>query len=152
VNLYSIALFAHIVGAILVFVLLTIEGLGLRLGFDYAQLNRVLGPVSALLILVPGLYMMAAQWGWAGWIVTGIAAYALIAGVGAYTGISVLRGSMNRRTAVLSWLVRIGMALGVAFVMTVKPSLVLSVGAVLVGVALGAAAGALARRQVAAPA
>jgi hypothetical protein len=152
VNLYSIALFAHIVGAILVFVLLTIEGLGLRLGFDYAQLNRVLGPVSALLILVPGLYMMAAQWGWAGWIVTGIAAYALIAGVGAYTGISVLRGRMNRRTAVLSWLVRIGMALGVAFVMTVKPSLVLSVGAVLVGVALGAAAGALARRQVAAPA
>jgi hypothetical protein len=152
VNLYSIALFAHIVGAILVFVLLTIEGLGLRLGFDYAQLNRVLGPVSALLILVPGLYMMAAQWGWAGWIVTGIAAYALIAGVGAYTGISLMRGRMNRRTAVLSWLVRVGMALGVAFVMTVKPSLVLSVGAVLVGVALGAAAGALARRQVAAPA
>jgi hypothetical protein len=152
VNLYSIALFAHIVGAILVFVLLTIEGLGLRLGFDYAQLNRVLGPVSALLILVPGLYMMAAQWGWAGWIVTGIAAYALIAGVGAYTGISLMRGRMNRRTAVLSWLVRIGMALGVAFVMTVKPTLVLSVAAVLVGVALGAAAGALARRQVAAPA
>jgi hypothetical protein len=152
VNLYSIALFAHIVGAIFVFVLLTIEGLGLRVGFDYAQLNRVLGPVSALLILVPGLYMMAAQWGWAGWIVTGIAAYALIAGVGAYTGISLMRGRMNRRTAVLSWLVRVGMALGVAFVMTVKPTLVLSVAAVLVGVALGAAAGALARRQVAAPA
>jgi hypothetical protein len=149
VNLYSIALFAHIVGAILVFVLLTIEGLGLRIGFDYAQLNRVLGPVSAALILVPGLYMMAAQWGWAGWIVTGIATYALIAGVGAYTGISVMRGRMNRRTAVVSWLVRIGMALGVAFVMTVKPSLVFSVVAVLAGVALGAAVGALTRREVA---
>jgi hypothetical protein len=149
VNLYSIALFAHIVGAILVFVLLTIEGLGLRIGFDYAQLNRVLGPVSAVLILVPGLYMMAAQWGWAGWIVTGIATYALIAGVGAYTGISVMRGRMNRRTAVVSWLVRIGMALGVAFVMTVKPSLVFSVVAVLAGVALGAAVGALTRREVA---
>jgi hypothetical protein len=148
VNLYSIALFAHIVGAILVFVLLTIEGLGLRFGFDYAQLNRVLGPVSALLILVPGLYMMAAQWGWAGWIVAGIASYALIAGVGAYTGISVMRGRLNRRTAVVSWLMRIGMALGVAFVMTVKPSLVLSVTAVLVGAVLGAAAGAVARREV----
>ena len=147
-NLYSIALFAHILGAILVFVLLTIEGLGLRLGFDYAQLNRVLGPISALLVLVPGLYMMAAQWGWAGWIVTGIAAYAVIAGVGAYTGISVMRGRINRRTAVLSWLVRIGLALGVAFVMTVKPSLVLSVTAVLVGAALGAAVGALSRREV----
>jgi hypothetical protein len=149
VNLYSIALFAHILGAILVFVLLTIEGLGLRFGFDYAQLNRVLGPVSALLILVPGLYMMAAEWGWAGWVVTGIATYVLIAGVGAYTGISVMRGRMNQRTAVLSWLVRIGMALGVLFVMTVKPSLVLSVAAVLMGVVLGAAAGAWTRREVA---
>lgn len=149
-NLYSVALFVHIVGAILVFVLLTIEGLGLRFGFDYAQLNRVLGPLSALLILVPGLYMMAAQWGWAGWIVTGIAAYVLIAGVGAYTGISVMRGRMNRRSALISWLVRIGMALGVAFVMTVKPSFVLSVTAVLVGVVLGTAAAALTRRGVAA--
>jgi hypothetical protein len=150
VNLYSIALFAHIVGAILVFVLLTIEGLGLRFGFDYAQLNRMLGPVSALLILVPGLHMMAAQWGWAGWIVTGIAAYVLIAGVGAYTGISVMRGRMSRPTAVVSWLARIGMAIGVAFIMTVKPSLVVSVTAVLVGVVLGAAAGALRRRESAA--
>ncbi|HEV2141525.1 MAG TPA: hypothetical protein VGT01_10045 [Candidatus Dormibacteraeota bacterium] len=147
-NLYSVALFVHIVGAILVFVLLTIEGLGLRFGFDYAQLNRVLGPVSALLILVPGLYMMAAEWGWAGWIVTGIASYVVIAGVGAYTGISVMRGRMNRRTAAASWLVRIGMALGVAFVMTVKPSLLVSVTAVAVGVALGAAGGVLMRREV----
>ena len=149
-DLYSIALFAHIVGAILVFVLLTIEGLGLRFGFDYARLNRVLGPISAVLILGPGLYMMAVQWGWAGWVVTGIASYALIAGVGAYTGISVMRGRMNRRAAMVSWLARIGMALGVAFVMTVKPSLVLSVVAVLVGVVLGAAVGAMARRDVAA--
>ena len=150
VNLYSIALFAHIIGAVLVFVLLTIEGLGLRFGFEYAQLNRMLGPVSAVLILVPGLYMMAAQWGWAGWIVTGIAAYVLIAGVGAYTGISVMRGRMNRRTAVVSWLARIGLALGVAFIMTVKPSLIASVAAVLVGVVLGAAAGALRPRKEAA--
>jgi len=150
VNLYSIALFAHIIGAVLVFVLLTIEGLGLRFGFEYAQLNRMLGPVSAVLILVPGLYMMAAQWGWAGWIVTGLAAYVLIAGVGAYTGISVMRGRMNRRTAVVSWLARIGMAIGVAFIMTVKPSLVASVTAVLVGVVLGAAAGALRPREEAA--
>ena len=150
-NLYSIALFAHIVGAILVFVLLTIEGLGLRFGFDYAQLNRALGPVSALLILVPGLYMMASEWGWAGWIVTGIASYVVIAGVGAYTGITVMRGRMNRRTASASWLARIGMALAVAFVMTVKPSLLFSLTAVLAGVVVGAAAaGATLRRELAA--
>lgn len=147
-NLYSIALFAHIVGAFLIFVLLTIEGLGLRFGFDYARLNRVLGPVSALLILVPGLYMMAAEWGWAGWIITGIASYVLIAGAGAYTGISVMRGRMNRRTAAVSWLLRIGMALGVAFVMTVKPSLLISVAAVVAGAVLGVAVGVLTRREV----
>jgi hypothetical protein len=54
---------------------------------------------------------------------------------------------MDRRTAVVSWLARIGMALGVAFIMTVKPSLVASVTAVLVGVVVGAAAGALTRRE-----
>jgi hypothetical protein len=148
-DLYSLALFAHIVGAVLVFVLLTIEGLGLRFGFDYAQLNRLLGPISALLILVPGAYMMRAQWGWAGWTVTGIVSYVLIAVAGAYTGISIMRGRMSRRTATVSWLIRIGMALGVAFDMTVKPSLAASVAAVVLGIVIGAGAGIVVRREVA---
>lgn len=146
-DLYSLALFAHIVGALLLFVLLTIEGLGLRFGFAYAQLNRVLGPVSALLILVPGLYMMRVQWGWTGWVVTGIVTYALIAAAGAYTGIRVIRGGIDPRSAAFSWLVRTGAALGVVFDMSVKPNPLASVVAVVVGVALGAAAGALARRR-----
>jgi hypothetical protein len=146
-NLYDIALFAHIVGALTVFVLLTIEGLGLRFGFPYAPMNRVLGPVSALLILVPGLYMMATQWGWAGWVVTGITGYALIAVLGAYTGINVMRGRMPARTALVSWLARIGIALGVVFDMTVKPDLVVSVAAVVVGVVAGAAVGTGVRRE-----
>ena len=146
-DLYSIALFAHIVGALLVFVLLTIEGLGLRFGFGYAQLNRVLGPLAALLILVPGLYMMQAQWGWTGWVVTGLVSWVFIAVVGAYTGIRVMRGSMDRRSAVISWLVRVGIALGVVFDMSVKPNALVSVVAVVVGIALGAAAGVVARRR-----
>lgn len=147
-DLYSIALFAHIVGALLVFVLLTIEGLGLRFGFAYAQLNRAFGPVSALLILVPGLYMMKAQWGWTGWVVTGLASYALIAVVGAYTGVRVMRGGMDRSRAAMSWLVRIGIALGVVFDMSVKPDGLMSVLVVLVGIALGAAAALVLRRQM----
>ncbi len=146
-NLYDIALFAHIVGALAVFVLLTIEGLGLRFGFPYAAMNRALGPVSALLILVPGLYMMATQWGWAGWVVTGIAAYALIAALGAYTGISVMRARMPARTALVSWLARAGIALGVVFDMTVKPDLLISVIVVLVGAVAVAAIGAGTRRE-----
>ena len=149
-DLYSIALFTHIVGAVLVFVLLTIEGLGLRFGFPYAPLNRILGPISAAAILIPGLYMMAVQWGWAGWVVVGITTYVLIAAIGAYTGINVMRGRMNRQTAMVTWLVRIGMALGVLFDMTVKPNLPIAAGVVLVGAVIVGASSLVRRREVAA--
>jgi hypothetical protein len=147
-DLYSIALFVHIVGALLLFVLLTIEGIGLRVGFASASVNRVLGPVSALAILVPGLYMVATQAGWNGWVAVGLVSWVLIAAVGTVTGISVLRGRMSRRAATISWLIRIGMALGVVFDMTVKPGLLVSITAVLAGVIAGAAASAARARLV----
>src|SRR5260370_14446428 len=103
-DLYSVALFVHIVGAVLLFVLLTIEGVGLRVGFSAAPMNRVLGPISAVAILVPGAYMMWAQVGWTGWVAVGIATYVLIAGVGAFTRIHVVRGRMGNPPATLSWL------------------------------------------------
>src|ERR1700719_3124608 len=98
-TLYSIALFIHIVGALLLFVLLTIEGVALRQGFMAARLNRILGPVSALTILIPALYMVVSQSGWQGWVVVGIASWVLIAVAGAATGIGLLAGRLNIRTA-----------------------------------------------------
>jgi hypothetical protein len=138
---YSIALFVHIVGALLLVVLLTIEGIGLRQGFMAARLNRVLGPISAVAILVPGLYMAAAQWGWKGWIVVGIAAWVLIAVTGAATGISLIAGRVSVPTAAASWAIRVGLAVGVVFIMTVKPDMFVSAIAVVFGAVLGAAAG-----------
>ena len=146
-TLYPIALFAHIAGAVLIFVLLTVEGVGLRSGMAAARLNRVLGPISALLILVPGFYM-AAQTGWSAWTGVGLATYVLIAGLGAYTGIAVLRGRMAVSAAAVSWLVRIGMAAGVLFDMTVKPGLAVSIAAVAVAVALALAAAVPTVRRV----
>ncbi len=137
-NLYSIALFVHVVGAVLVFVLLTVEGVGLRSGSSAAQLGRTLGPVSALAILVPGFYM-AAQTGWYAWTAAGLGAYAVIAGFGAYTGIGVMRGKVSRQTATLSLLVRVGLSLGVLFDMTVKPELFVALAALVAGAALAAA-------------
>src|SRR5919109_318545 len=127
-DLYSIALFVHIAGAVLVFVLLTVEGFGPQTG---ARLNRILGPISALAILVPGFYM-AAQTGWHAWTATGLVTYVLIAIAGAYTGINVMRGRMTPSAARVSWLARIGMAAGVLFDMTVKPDTLLSIVAILV--------------------
>jgi hypothetical protein len=148
VDLYSIALFVHIVGALLLFVLLTIEGVGLRAGFITAQANRILGPISALAILIPGIYMVATHVGWKPWVAVGITSWVLIAAGGAYTGISVMRGRMATRTATISWLVRIGMALGVVFDMTVKPDAIVAVIAILAGVVAGAAVGLANRREV----
>ena len=139
-NWYAIALFVHIVGALLLFALLTIEGFTLRTGTAAAQMNRILGPISALAILVPGMYMVLAGPGWTGWAVVGLATYVLIAAVGAYTGINVMRGRMAARAATISWLVRTGMALAVVFDMTVKPDLIASAAVVAVGVILGVAA------------
>jgi hypothetical protein len=147
-SLYSIALFLHIVGALLLFVLLTIEGVGLRQGFTAARLNRVLGPLSALAILVPGLYMSASQWGSKGWVVVGITSWVLIAVAGAATGISVLAGRLTTRGAAASWSIRVGIALGVVFIMTVKPDLLLAVVAVAAGAALGGAGAFASMRQV----
>jgi hypothetical protein len=149
-NLYSVALFVHIVGAVLLFVLLTVEGVGLRVGFSSAAANRILGPISVLGVLVPGLYMMKAVWGVTGWVAIGIAAWVLIAVVGAFTGISVMRGRMSNRAATVSWLVRIGMALAVVFDMTVKPNVMAAAGVVIVGALLGAATSLVRRREVAA--
>ena len=82
-SLYAIALFVHIVGTLLLFALLTVEGIALRVGISAAPVGRALGPISALAILVPGLYMMATQWGVKGWIAVGITTWVLIAVGGA---------------------------------------------------------------------
>lgn len=147
-NLYSIALFVHIVGAVLVFVLLTIEGVGLRVGFSSAPINRVLGPISAVAILVPGFYMVAAGAGWKAWNLVGLVSYAFIAVLGAYTGISVVRGRMSAHAASVSWMARIGLAVGVVFDMTIKPDLLVSIIAVSAATAAGLAGGLATRREV----
>jgi hypothetical protein len=144
-DLYSIALFVHILGAVLLFVLLTVEAVGLRTGSVAAPVSRILGPISALAILVPGFYM-GAQTGWSAWTAVGLVSYAVIAGVGAYTGVSVMRGRMSTGAATVSLLVRIGIAMGVLFDMTVKPEVVGSIAAVVVAVALALAAVPAARR------
>src|SRR2546430_1034142 len=147
-DLYSIVLFVHIVGALLLFVLLTVEGVGLRAGFTSAPLNRVLGPISALAILFPGLCLMKAGWGWTGWVVVGIVTWFGIAVVGAGTGVAVKRRRLSNSAATISWLLRVGMALGVVFDMTVKPNLLVSVLAVAIGMGLGAVASLARRRDV----
>ena len=146
-SLYSIALFVHIVGALALFALLAIEGISLRAGISPRGPQQILGPISALLIVIPGFYM-AAQIGWHGWVAVGLVSYAVIAVLGAYTGVSLMRGRMSASTANVSWLARIGIALGVVFDMTTKPDLVVAAAAVVVAMVAGGAIALVRRRAV----
>src|SRR5258708_26123863 len=101
------------------------------------RLNRIVGPFSALGVLVPGLYMTATSWGWVAWIVVALVSWALIAVLGAVNGIRILAleqaggllEGIRNPVFLISWLTRVGIALGVIFLMTVKPGAAVAGGA-----------------------
>ncbi|HEX7262662.1 MAG TPA: hypothetical protein VF383_00650 [Candidatus Dormibacteraeota bacterium] len=160
-SLYSIALFAHIVGALLLFVTLTVEGVALLQlrrattteaaagAAGLLRLNRIVGPLSALGVLIPGLYMSATSWGWVAWIAVALASWVVIAVLGAVNGIRIL--ALERSHALLtgiqnpmfriSWSTRVGIALGVVFLMAVKPGTVAAVLAIVIAAIAGATLG-----------
>jgi len=171
VNLYSIALFLHVVGALLLFVTLTVEGIALRqlrraMTSEAAQgaaamlrVNRIAGPLSALGVLIPGLYMTATSWGWVAWILVALVSWLLLAVLGAVNGIRIaglertqlLLTEIRKPIFLISWLTRVGMATGVIFLMTVKPGAVEAVLAMLIATAAGAALGLVLSRVRQAP-
>jgi hypothetical protein len=160
-TLYSIALFLHILGALLLFVTLTVEGVALLQlrraetmeaaagAAGLLRLNRIVGPLSALGVLIPGLYMSATTWGWVAWIVVALVSWVVIAALGAVNGIRIL--ALERSQTLLSgiqnpmfpisWSTRVGIALGVVFLMAVKPGTIAAVLAILVAAVAGAALG-----------
>lgn len=170
-SLYPIALFLHVVGALLLFVTLTVEGVALRqlrraMTPDVARgaaamlrLNRIVGPMSALGVLIPGLYMTATSWGWVGWIVVALISWLLIAVLGAVNGVRIaglertqlLLTEIRKPIFLISWLTRVAMATGVIFLMTVKPGAVGAVLAMLIATAAGAALGIVLSRVRPAP-
>jgi len=160
-TLYSIALFLHVVGALLLFVTLTVEGVALlqvrrattALAAEGAAavlgLNRIVGPLSALGVLIPGLYMTATSWGWVAWIVVALASWLAVAVLGAVNGIRIgalarsqaLLAGIRNPTFLISWTTRVGIVLGVIFLMTVKPGTAGAVVEIVVAAAAGAALG-----------
>jgi hypothetical protein len=169
VTLYSLALFIHIVGSLLLFTAFTVEGLGIfhmrrastpdqvSQWESVLSLARVFGPASVVAILLPGLYMMFTSWGWVPWIAVGLIAWSLIAVMGAVNGIRL--AMIVRRTAdaamidhlrepsfVVSWFTRLALAVSIVFLMTDKPPLVWALLCVAIAAGFGVAAGVLATR------
>ncbi len=182
-TLYTLALFAHIVGAILLFGTIAVEGIAHLLmrrarlvseattATTLLEINRVIGPISAACVLIPGFYMTVVSWGAKAWILSSLVAYVLIAASGAASGVRLVRmarglsgeGPLTGELALrlrdplplASWWLRAGLATGTVFLMTVKPGLAGAIATLVVAAAAGVAVGfpawrAEARKEVAA--
>jgi hypothetical protein len=160
---YSIALFLHIVGALALFAAFGLEGvalLSLRRAATTEQVRewarvfglvRRLSPASLGLLLLAGLYMTATTWRAQAWITTALLTMILFPVLGALSGrplattvralatergplSAAVRSQLGDPFLAASYLVRLAAALGIVFLMTVKPDLLGSL--VTIGVAL----------------
>jgi len=166
-SIYSVALFFHILGAFGLMAALAVEDSALR-GLRRATTGeqartwlgamrtlRVVAPASIALILVMGLYLTAAAWGWTGWIVSGLGALLLVGIIGgSLTGTRMIRigpavgrgqGALSDElrqmvqdpVLLVSARVRAGLVVATLFLMSVKPSVAWSLVVVIAAAALG---------------
>ena len=180
-NWYTLALFAHIVGVLLLFLgmgLQWIITLRLRAARTAAQAREWsglvrgvgrLGPLSGVLILAAGLYMAVTAWSlMAPWILVSLGAMLLMLALG--MGVVARRlkaiqravtaddasGALSRDAQVriadpFLWSalhLSGGVALGIVFLMTTKPTLGGSLLTLAVALALGGVAGGLSEKSL----
>lgn len=176
-TLYTLALFLHICGALAlgaIDALLLIGLMGLRRASNVEETRLWSGlaertgrviPLTALLLLVPGVYLVFAAWGWTTpWIDTALGAVVVLGLLGGgiietrlaalhTAALRAANGSIpaalhERRTDralwIACWLFTM-LFLGVVFLMTNKPDLIGSLLTVAVALAIGAALPFLAR-------
>lgn len=165
--MYSISLFLHIVGALGIFASLAFEQaalVNLRRANTLAQarewlsslraLQRIQGP-SALVLLATGIYMMITSWRHQVWAESGLVGMVLMAIIGIVVtarrmkviGPAVAAGEGPLPAAIrerfadsalrMSASVRVALALGIVFNMSVKPQTAGAVAALVIAAALG---------------
>ncbi len=151
-NIYSIALFLHIVGALVLFAALAFEWIGLRqmCSATISEHIRVwlgvlngagkAGFPSMLATVVTGVYMMVVVWGRTPWLVTTIGALVLmiVLARAAAPRMKALGQALVTANDPLLWVsiqTRVAIALGIVLLKIAKPDWVgsmLTVGAVVV--------------------
>jgi hypothetical protein len=173
--LYSIALFLHVLGALGMFIALGIEWTSLRNLPHSANAREARGwlglflvlrrfyPLSFVTILVTGIYMMAVSWGGAPWIAIGLLGLLALPAIAGFMTARRVRGigpelggsaeldaSIRARLAdpalLLSHRLRVGLAVGIIFLMTVKPGWIGSLVAIAAFTGLGALTAVTARK------
>lgn len=173
--LYSISLFLHIVGALGIFAGLAFEQaalVNLRRAGTLTQarewlssmraLQRIQGP-SALIILGTGFYMMITSWRHQSWAASGLVGMVLMAIIGIVVtgrrmrvigravpqGDGPLPAALRDRFAdpalSMSASVRVALALGIVFNMSVKPATEGAVASLVIAAVLGVVAARMKR-------
>lgn len=168
-NIYSIALFLHIVGALVFFSALGLEWTGLRqirgaafpeqvrAWMGILKSTRGLGFASMLTTVITGLYMMATVWGWMAWLVVVIGALILVIALSLRLSgprmmaigraLAAEKGSLtpdfrslaNHPLLWASIQTRMAITLGIVFLKIAKPDLSGSLLTICVAIALGLA-------------
>lgn len=158
---YRIVVYLHVIGAMGWFLTMGLEAASLALlaraeglAATRAALlplrgNRVLGPITALLVLVPGVYMAETAWtAHPPWVGLGYLTFMLVFLLGAViTGRATVRFERAVREGKLppapltalrySLFARLGLLVGVTFAMVVKPDALVCVLSVLFGLLCG---------------
>jgi hypothetical protein len=175
--LYRIYVFLHVLGVMGWVLALGVEAAALfelarasdlerqREALALFRRNRILGPLAALLVLGPGIYMAQTAWSpHPAWVGAGYLTFILVFSIGAVvTGRGVLRLERAVRAATettraiearltglrISLGARIGLLLGATYAMVVKPQAAAAVAAVVIGLALGLLAALTASRGAA---
>ena len=165
-NFYILVLFLHIIGAAGLFLGLGIEGVILKFLSRASTTEQVLslGPslkllritfsTSALLLLLPGIYMAERVWGWTGWVIIGLILLVALAGAGSMGGKKIAESmkSLSNSTGSLSsefrekvsasflhksYKIRILLVIGIIFIMTLKTDWIASIVAILIAFLIG---------------
>jgi hypothetical protein len=168
-NIYSIALFLHIVGALGLFVALGLEWTGLRQIRSAISLEQVrswmgilkndrkVGFASMLTAVITGIYMMVTVWGVRAWISVTLASLVLLIGLSiVLTGprmvavgrsLATEKGLLSQTFRSLAnhpllWVsiqTRMAIALGIVFLKVAKPDLAGSLLTIGIAIILGIA-------------
>ena len=119
----------------------------------------MIGPGSIALVLATGVYLTVAEWGADAWIMVSLISLVALAGIGGFlTGVPMaritpaveqasgplpedLRSDLRSPLLTVSFLTRVAITIGIAFLMVQKPALLASVLTVVLAAAVGAAAG-----------
>ncbi len=163
---YTIALFFHITGTLLLAASFAIEwacirGLRNSRTLDEARICLIpysklpmIGGIGSAVILLAGVYMTFDEWGWAEWIIVSFVGWVILGATGGIITGKKMRAieealkqedrrldtvqSITADPAVTaSFWVRITMLLGIVYMMTAKPGLWESVIVLLISILLG---------------